>query len=93
MKLQLSFPFVNFKQRSTITASTMTETEVLTIVRRELGNNAYTFDRDAHKFSESRPVAIKRFYVGTGQECYGNGDTWESALEAALKMAGKAAVR
>ena len=49
----------------------------------------YAYDRDAHEFSwKTRSRFIKRYYVGCGQEFYGNGDSWEEAVENLLVMAG-----
>jgi hypothetical protein len=91
MRPQLSFPFVTLRQRVVSAESTLTETEALAIARRELGPDAYTCDRNTLK--TSCQSSLPRFYVGIGQECYGNGATWEAALEAALRMATRKAAR
>jgi hypothetical protein len=50
--------------------------------------NLYTYDREAR--GVKYPTAVKRYYVGCGQQMFGNGATWEEALENLLVMAGKA---
>ena len=50
----------------------------------------YAHDRDEHPTTVRRSHFIKRYYVGCGNHCYGNGDSWAEAVENLLVMAGKA---
>ena len=85
----LSFSFVNDKQAPLPLDTWFTEAQALEAAQRVLGRAAYTYDRDAHEFSRKARIgrpSVQRFYVGTGLECYGNGDNWSAALEAAMRM-------
>jgi hypothetical protein len=73
----------------------MTEQETLRYAQEKLFDvlnqddfaGLYAYDREAH--GAKRPAAIKRYYVGCGQQLFGNGTTWEEAVENLLVMAGK----
>lgn len=92
MSQQSLFTSAEWDARRPLPATALTEAEALRLAQRLLGPGVYTFDRDAYKFSrENRTAAIRRFYVGSGAALYGNGDTWEQALDEAAKMARKAA--
>ena len=85
----LSFGFVNDKPAPLPLDTWFTEAQALEAARRLLGPAAYTYDRDVHEFSRKAVIAhpsIQRFYVGVGPECYGNGNNWSAALEAAVRM-------
>ena len=85
----LSFNFVNDKPAPVPLDTWFTEAQALEAAQRLLGYAAYTYDRDAHEVSRKARIerpSIQRFYVGTGSECYGNGDNWSAALEAAVRM-------
>ena len=70
----------------------MTEPEALALAQSAIPEeavNLYTLDRDMPEYSCKRHAAIKRYYVGCGSHCYGNGDTWEEAVDELLVSAGK----
>lgn len=66
------------------TEADITEDEALRIVRRELGEEAYVLDRV--RDLPGTPRLGARYYAGVGARCYGNGVTWATAVEAALRM-------
>ena len=49
----------------------------------------YAHDRDEHPTTVRRSHFIKRYYVGCGNHCYGNGDSWAEAVEALMLSSGK----
>ena len=70
----------------------MTAQEAMTFAQNHIPEEAdfvYAFDRDEHKFSSNRSGFIKRYYIGCGNHCYGNGNTWSEAVEALMLSSGK----
>jgi len=63
---------------------TLQESDAL--AKKMLGEWAYAHDRVGDRFSSQ---SLPRYYVGTGSDLYGNGDTWQAAFEAAVKMAAR----
>ena len=64
----------------------MLRDEAEAYIQNKFGEYAYAFDRDANT-TLKRPAALQRYYVGIGHALYGNGDTWEAAIEAMERMA------
>jgi hypothetical protein len=75
----------------------MIEQEALALVQSaipEEKESLYTMDRDASDVVAfrvgKRSRFIKRYYVGCGQHMFGNGDTWEEAVDAFMISAEQA---
>ena len=66
----------------------MTTEEAWAKAKKVFGEQGYIYDRD-ERVGVGKYKRIPRFYVGSGSQHYGNGDTWEDAFKN-VKRIGKA---
>ena len=65
----------------------MTAQEAMTFAQNHIPEEAdFVY---AHDRGDTRSSFIKRYYIGCGNHCYGNGNTWSEAVEALMLSSGK----
>lgn len=65
----------------------MNQTEAEVKAKEVFGDQGYVYDRD-ERVGKGCYKRIPRFYVGSGSQHYGNGETWEDAFRNVRRVRG-----